>query len=61
MRDVINDHFETNEIPVNGELSYCSEKGKGGSVREHRVNGSEEIEKDAIKGDLIYVCPLCSC
>jgi hypothetical protein len=53
MRDETNYRFETNEIPVNGEPGYCSEKKKGSSTREERAIDSEEIEKDAIKGDLI--------
>ena len=54
MRDETNYRFETNEIPVNGELYYCSEKRGGSSVKKRdRLLGSEEIEKDATKGDLI--------
>lgn len=44
---------ETNEIPLNGVLCYCSENRKGSPVRQARAIGAEEIEKDAIKGDLI--------
>jgi len=39
--------------PLNGELGYCSEKRTGSSTREERAIDSEEIEKDAIKGDLM--------
>jgi hypothetical protein len=53
MRDETNYRFETNEIPVNGELGYYSEKRRESSTREERAIDSEEIEKDAIKGDLI--------
>jgi hypothetical protein len=59
MRDETNYRFETNEIPVNGELGYCSEKRTGSSIREGRAIDSEEIEKDTIKGDLICF-PNCS-
>jgi hypothetical protein len=43
------------EMSVNGRLCYCSGKENESSVREGSSAGSEEIEKDAIKGYLIYL------
>jgi len=43
------------EISVNGRLYYCSGKENKNSAREGSPVASEEIEKDAIKGYLIYL------
>ena len=45
---------EFHELPLNGRLYYCSGQEQGSSGREDSPVVSEEIEKDTIKGDLIY-------
>ena len=49
MRGETESLLKTNEIRLSGVLDYCSGRysKKGSAI------GSEEIEKDAIKGDLI--------
>jgi hypothetical protein len=54
MRDETDCPCEIHEISVNGRLCYCSGKEKGSLAREDSSVVSEEIEKDAIKGYLIY-------
>jgi hypothetical protein len=57
IKGLTNSPCETNEISVNGNLCYCSEKEKGSSAREDRPIVSEEIEKSAINTKKVFdVC-----